>query len=244
MTNKSLLSGEYALFSDFDGTITLLDSNAELVRLHGNERNKRDEALFCEGKATNREVLLRHYRTMRISAETYYNLLHSIPLDPSFARFYTAVKAAGGGVTVLTGSAEEGVRSYLRGKGFGDITVYGNRLEIEDGVVSLYCADEAPDTLCGEGPCAHCKSARLAGARGEGKKVIYIGDGLTDLCAAGYADLLFAKGELARFCEENGISFVPFHSFGDVFRYFFGDREPEGIEAASARVQNNGAGLD
>lgn len=217
--------GEYVLFSDFDGTITLKDSNEQLVRYYGNERVKRDEALFVAGKATNREVILRHYGAMRLSPEAYYSVLYPIPLDHAFVQFYSAVKSSGGDITVLTGSAIEGVRNYLRKNGLGDITVYGNRMRIEDGVIVLYPADKPRDTLCGEGPCAFCKSARLAEARKSGKQVVYIGDGLTDLCAAKHADVLFAKSTLARYCEENGIRFTRFDSFRDIHRCFFGMRE-------------------
>lgn len=220
MKNR-LLTEDTVLFSDFDGTITLLDSTVALVETYGNELNKRDEVLFIGGQLTNREAILRHYRTMLLSPQMYYDVVYSMPIDPGFGRFYRAVKSLGFGVTVLTGSAAEGVRAYLAQNGFGDITVYGNELRVENGAVILYCKDQIEETYCKKGPCAHCKSLHLERARQEGKRVVYFGDGLTDLCAAKHADLLFAKGILAESCEKNSIAFERFESFDDIFTYFF-----------------------
>jgi 2-hydroxy-3-keto-5-methylthiopentenyl-1-phosphate phosphatase len=42
------------------------------------------------------------------------------------------------------------------------------------------------------------------------KKSIYIGDGLSDLCAAKYSDFIFAKGALAKNLTAEGKLFVEF----------------------------------
>ena len=216
----------YEVFSDFDGTIIVKDSTDELVKIYGNELTKREEELFWAdlqaGKVNNRETILRLYQHMRLTPQMYYELLYSIPLSPGFARFYDAVKAAGKTITVLTGSAREGVREYLREKGFGDITVHGNRMETPEGIVEIHCANEVEDTLCGMGDCAHCKSIWLKKAGESGKKTLYIGDGVTDLCAAKQADLVFARDYLATHCEANGIPFVRYDSFDDIYNYLFG----------------------
>lgn len=221
---KHILTDDYVLFSDFDGTITLQDSTVALVNLYGSELNQRDEELFIGGKITNREAIQRHYRTMLLSPEKYYGVMYSMELDPGFKQFYQAVKASGFELSVLTGSAAEGVRNYLVKNGFEDIVVYGNELRVENGAVILYPEDEIHETLCQKGPCAHCKSKHLAKAKREGKKVIYIGDGITDLCAATHADLLFAKGVLAQRCAKSGMAFERFESFDDLYRYFFMDK--------------------
>jgi len=217
---------DYEVFSDFDGTIIIKDSTDELIKTYGNELTIKEEEMFwarleAEGKANNRETIVRLYEHMRLTPQMYYELLHSIPLDLGFARFYDAVKAAGKGITVLTGSASEGVLHYLREKGFADITVHGNRMGTPEGFIEIYCADAPEDTLCGEGDCAHCKSVWLKRANESGKKTLYIGDGVTDLCAARLADLVFAKDYLAAHCEKNGIPFVRYDSFDDICGYLF-----------------------
>jgi 2-hydroxy-3-keto-5-methylthiopentenyl-1-phosphate phosphatase len=46
--------------------------------------------------------------------------------------------------------------------------------------------------------CANCKKKQLSSPENKGKMLIYIGDGLSDLCPASHADLVFAKGSLLK----------------------------------------------
>jgi 2-hydroxy-3-keto-5-methylthiopentenyl-1-phosphate phosphatase len=57
----------------------------------------------------------------------------------------------------------------------------------------------------------HCKCATLA-AEPHALRVL-IGDGRSDFCAAATADLVIAKGALARHCGDNAIAFEPFVDF-------------------------------
>lgn len=212
---------QYAMFSDFDGTITLRDSTEALVQQYGSEKNRLDEELFISGQATNREVIVRHFATIRPSPDSYFNLLRSIPIDPGFDRFYKVLKSLGGSLTVLTGSLAQAVALYLHEHGYPEIAVFGNILTVSGNVALASPADAISDSLCQKGPCAHCKSKHLVAAKHRGQDVLYIGDGLTDVCAASHADILFAKGTLARHCRENNISFIEFEFFEDIYNYLF-----------------------
>jgi 2-hydroxy-3-keto-5-methylthiopentenyl-1-phosphate phosphatase len=52
--------------------------------------------------------------------------------------------------------------------------------------------------------------------RHEGETVVYIGDGISDLCVAKTADLVFARAHLARDLAAAGVPFVPFEDFDEV----------------------------
>lgn len=218
-TFQGSMEEQYVVFSDFDGTITQKDSTVELINKYGGEVNRRMEELYAAGKAHNREVISLHYDTLNLSVKDYYGVIRSMPIDPSFQRFYETLARAGIELHVVTGSTTEGVTDYFHMMGFANITVHGNRLQFKNGRVSLFPADKTEDTLCGEGFCANCKSARIEKYHRRNKKVIYIGDGLTDTCASNHADLLFAKDDLARYCAERKINFVPFDSFDDIHQY-------------------------
>ena len=45
---------------------------------------------------------------------------------------------------------------------------------------------------------------------------VVIGDGRSDFCIAGRADLVFAKGKLLALCRGNGTTHVPFNEFFEV----------------------------
>jgi 2-hydroxy-3-keto-5-methylthiopentenyl-1-phosphate phosphatase len=71
--------------------------------------------------------------------------------------------------------------------------------------------------------CAVCKGRVCERARAEGARVIFIGDGASDRCAIGKADLLCAvEGSmLARGCQERAVehrSFADFAELAAIFR--------------------------
>lgn len=49
-----------------------------------------------------------------------------------------------------------------------------------------------------------------------GYRVIYIGNGASDIAPAKYAHHVFATGELLAYCTENNLSYKPFENFTDV----------------------------
>ena len=65
----------------------------------------------------------------------------------------------------------------------------------------------------------NCKCVPTIGAaRGGARRTILIGDGRSDLCAAGAADYVFAKKQLLVLCRERGIAHRPFETFDDAAR--------------------------
>ena len=45
---------------------------------------------------------------------------------------------------------------------------------------------------------------------------VYIGDGISDQCVSGFADIVFAKGKLASYCWKNNITYFEFDDFSDI----------------------------
>ena len=45
---------------------------------------------------------------------------------------------------------------------------------------------------------------------------IFVGDGLSDRYAAARADLVFAKGDLAAYCDQQTISYTPYQSLAAI----------------------------
>ena len=58
----------------------------------------------------------------------------------------------------------------------------------------------------------------LEEARRHTERLIYVGDGTSDVCVIPYVDDLFAKRYLADYCEANGVPYIPFDTFDDVQR--------------------------
>ena len=51
---------------------------------------------------------------------------------------------------------------------------------------------------------------------GDDEISVYIGDEISDGCAAGYADIVFAKKSLASYCWKNNITYFEYKDFRDI----------------------------
>ena len=93
--------------------------------------------------------------------------------------------------------------------------------------------------------CGTCKRERVRLHQASGRIVVFIGDGTSDRYAAAHADLVFAKGSLARFCADEGWPFVDWSSFADVTdavnRAFEDGRLPADPTACLPGVQSTAA---
>lgn len=62
------------------------------------------------------------------------------------------------------------------------------------------------------------KEAYLSLFLGQGYRVVYVGDGDSDISPARQAYQILARGELLTYCRENGLECKPFDDFADVIR--------------------------
>jgi hypothetical protein len=66
--------------------------------------------------------------------------------------------------------------------------------------------------------CASCKRNSVINQTNEDEIIVFIGDGYSDFCAAEHSDIIFAKKNLAAYCNENKLPHYPFNTFFDVKR--------------------------
>ena len=72
------------------------------------------------------------------------------------------------------------------------------------------------DRCCPCASCGVCKQAPIKDAKYEGFTTALVGDGISDRKAAALADVVFAKGPLARWCRLAGVPVVEFDTLADV----------------------------
>jgi 2-hydroxy-3-keto-5-methylthiopentenyl-1-phosphate phosphatase len=66
--------------------------------------------------------------------------------------------------------------------------------------------------------CASCKRNSILSNTDDDTVVIYIGDDYSDFCGAEHSDIVFAKKNLAAYCNENKIPHYPYSNFFDILR--------------------------
>jgi 2,3-diketo-5-methylthio-1-phosphopentane phosphatase len=216
------------VLSDFDATISVIDTGLAMINALSPEDAAEaweDEWAWRRGEMSSRECLRRQWRLFRRTPEEALAFVDGLELDEGFFELLALVRERGAGIAVLS----DGLDFYLD-RAFADwgITTCGD----DECVRSTACLARYANAACLTaegieitfphatecGQCGNCKAAHLFRLRPGFARVIYIGDGHSDLCAARYADVIFAKAALAEDCARAGRAFVAFERFGDVMR--------------------------
>jgi len=142
------------------------------------------------------------FASVQTDLDELHRVIDSRAIDPDFPALVGALQAAGGEVRIASDGFDVYVTRMLVAAGLLGLPVDVNRLGLSDDEVTLAFPYE--DQGCGH--CGMCKAVPVRRAHTQGRLVAYIGDGLSDVCAAPEADLLFAKGRLASYCSRQDIA--------------------------------------
>jgi 2,3-diketo-5-methylthio-1-phosphopentane phosphatase len=199
-----------AVVSDFDGTITRRDVAELLLDEFTGDAWREIEALHP--KIGTRETLRRQFDLVRASrADVLAATDRLAELDPTFPPFVEWCRRQDVHLEIVSEGLDTYLGHLLRRWGL-DIPYRTNHAEFRDGRVALsHPFGDPACTLCGA-----CKMGRVLQLRGKGYRVAYVGNGISDICPALEADLVFAKQDLERLCVEHGREHVPYRDFADV----------------------------
>ena len=209
-----LSPSETQVWIDFDGTITRSDVLDELIAAFAIDDGwKQVEARWQAGEIGSYECLRDEFAALRVDAPTLERFLETIPVDPGAAALFSMLRTRGVPFTILSDGVESFIRIILERIGAGLVKTRSNRIAHDGDRVTLLCPHRHP--AC-DSHAAHCKcrSAELLGDFNRAS--IYIGDGRSDICPARKADVVFAKGVLARILKSEGRPYYPFDTLHDV----------------------------
>jgi len=206
-----------AVFVDFDGTITDIDTVDAMARaIVGDAFANELEADLADGRTTVRGAFLRQAKAMRLSrAETLGWVERHARVDPTFGAFVDAVRAHGASIAVISSGIATVIHDALARSGVS-VDVLANDVDFSPDGWTIQFIDDSPN--------AHDKAARVRAARDRGAHTVYVGDGISDFEAASVADVRFAKRgrALEAYCRERGISVTAFSSFAEIAHQLFG----------------------
>lgn len=215
------------VFTDWDGTVTLQDSNDYLTENLGFGRPRRlevnDEILngtktFKEGFSDMLESIPTPF------PECIDYLLKHVSLDPGFKDFFEWCDAQGIPVVVVSSGMTPIISALLEKlvgpEAVSKIEIMANSVKIDEKTDSWKIVYKHPETGFG-----HDKSLSIRdylkehGHDSESPKLFYCGDGVSDLSAAKETNLLFAKRgrDLITYCRRENIPYTEFDDFSDIF---------------------------
>ena len=113
---------------------------------------------------------------------------------------------------IVSAGFESLIRAILAAHGV-DMAVSAHEVSYGPDGMRVRFRERAQCPHCGE----RCKRAEVA-ELAAGRRVAYVGDGYSDVCAAEVADLRFARASLSRHLAAHGHPHVPFEDMHDVRR--------------------------
>ena len=200
-----------AVFVDFDGTITDVDTVDALVRAAVSDAFWEELDVDLDaGRITLREAFERQAAAMHWTrAETLAWVERNARVDPTFGPFVAAVRASGASICVVSSGIASVIRDALARAGVA-VDVFANDVDFSPAGWTIAFIDDSAN--------AHDKAAHVRAARAAGARTVYIGDGISDFEAALAADERFAKAgrSLERYCRERGAACTSFTSFDQI----------------------------
>jgi 2,3-diketo-5-methylthio-1-phosphopentane phosphatase len=207
------------VFSDFDGTIALEDVGSHLFREFAGSKANEIVQYLLSGTISARECLTQECRAVESATlSELKQFVSQFSLDPAFGSFVDFCRHRSIPVVVLSDGLDFYVERLLRKNGLGDLPFFSNHLELVEQGSSMKLVPTFPHTDAECVVCGNCKRNHLLTMSGDDDVIVYIGDGISDRCPVRYADIVFAKGRLIPYCQEQNITYHEFRTFDDVRR--------------------------
>lgn len=225
----------WTILCDFDGTVSVEDITDSVLERFGRPGWQDIEQAWKRGEIGSRECMERQIALIDASREEFDAHLDGMAIDRAFPAFAEAVREAGMPMAIVSDGLDHAIRRILGHYGLADLPILANRLE-PVGARGWKLGFPHASATCRSG---HCKCATAGNAAAARRRVLVIGDGASDFCVAGEADLVFAKHRLIEHCRAAGIPYVPITSFADALdllpTLLAGEIAAYGDETAPAR---------
>ncbi len=224
-----------AVFCDFDGTIARRDIGYHLFHHFSGGRNDELVPRWKSGQLTTRDCLLQEAAMVTATPREIYRFLDGFELNRGFAEFVQLCQSQKTDLIVTSDGLEFYIRYVLKRHGISGLPVLANVGKLHGGGLTV----EFPYDNKSCDRCGNCKGERIREYRSgnTSTRIVFVGDGYSDACATGEADLIFAKKDLVEYCRENNIGFVEYDDFFDVARHMI----EQGYLTARGLKQANGA---
>lgn len=213
--SKNNLS-DCAVFFDFDNTITAFDVLDSIVEIFSVDKKwVAFEDAWKKGRIGSKDCLSGQLKSVRIGKRELDRYLAKIKIDPYFKKIIALLKKNKVKPVIVSDSFSYFLKSILRNNGIKDIEIYSNKINLSgDKLIPSFPHQHENCKICG-----NCKSSHLPDPPSDDKVIIYVGDGLSDLCPAKNSDIVFAKGSLKEYLLKEGKPFISFSNLKNVYNF-------------------------
>jgi 2,3-diketo-5-methylthio-1-phosphopentane phosphatase len=205
------------VLSDFDGTISEIDTAEFVLCTFAGGDWRAIDALFEEGKITLEECLKRQFSLVRASKKQIVNALEDVvTLRLGFEEFARYCKDRGIPLLIVSAGLDFVVKHFLEVKHLQNLAaIYMPKTKITPNGIEFRFPRRFYRTSV---DFKHDLARRY---KGQGFRVISVGDGSADFAAAKEADLAFAirGSRLEELCKKGKIPFKRISSFLELLEF-------------------------
>ena len=200
------------VYCDFDGTITKADTTDEVLsRLAGDGWLSLEED-WVAGRITAAQCMRAQIALVRHDDAALDAVLDTMVIRDGFVELVHWCREQRIPLTIVSDGVDRFINRILARHELGHIPVFSNRLVSDQDTYALEQPFKRQGCAAGSGVCK-CEIVDVAPPA---DPMVFVGDGRSDFCVSGRAELLFARDRLAEYAEQRGQSYVPFDDFFDV----------------------------
>ena len=201
---------------DFDGTVTEVDTVEAMVGKFARGDWQALNKLWEDKVIDTAEVARRVFASFDADEEDIQRFIDTMKVDPDFAAFVAEVERRKDRLYIVSDGYDYLIEAILTREGLERVPYYANQMHINGRNFSMDPGGIRPE--CGK--CGTCKRDVMDALRRSGEVVVFAGDGHSDLCVSEYADVVFAKSHLLKYCRKKEIPCRAYASFSDIISWY------------------------
>jgi len=199
---------------DFDGTITQEDVSFRLLDDFANGNWRRLLSEYRAGRISVGDFNTRAFAMVKADKQTMLDVVRrTTEIRAGFQELLDYCRRKGFQFVIVSNGLDFYIETVLKEMGVDGIEVFAAQTKFNPGGLEVkYIGPDGDQLLEGY------KDAYTSLFLSRGFRVIYIGNGLSDLPSARLSYWAFATGELLDCCNESGLNCISFNDLNDVVR--------------------------
>ncbi len=196
----------YSLFIDFDFTITTDDVGNRFYTYFSGGRNEHLVRLWKRREISSYVCLREEAKLCRGSREEFARYIDKFEIDSGFGDILGLTKKHEIPLFIVSDGLDFYIHRLLGKFGFENIKIYSNHAEFVNGGLEITFPHWSEKCV----ELGSCKGEIIRKNSRAGDKVIFIGDGISDVQAVDEADIIFAKDDLAEYMREYDLKYIEY----------------------------------
>ena len=199
---------------DFDGTITQEDVSFLMLDAFADGDWRQPLAEYREGKISVGHFNKKAFAMVKADRQTLLDFVKGkVEIRAGFSELLSYCHSRGFQFVIVSNGLDFYIKTILKDIGVGNIEVFAANTEFHPGGMRVKYIGPEGNQLHD-----NFKETYTGLFLRRGYRVVYVGNGISDLSPASQAHYIFATGELLDFCRQMNLDCTSFVDFNDVVK--------------------------